>query len=68
MYIYLSVMCRLSRMVQESYCSVQNVQDKRALNKDDLSRNFVLGEPQASLEQNCTNLKASFSGGIMARH
>ena len=30
MYICWFVMCRLSRKVQDSYCSVQNVQDKQA--------------------------------------
>ena len=30
MFICWFVMCRLSRKVQDSYCSVQNVQDKRA--------------------------------------
>ena len=33
MYICWSVMCRFSRRVQDSYCSVQNVQDKWALYK-----------------------------------
>ena len=50
MYICWSVMCRLSRMVQDSYCSVQDVQGKRALYKGALNR--VLGKPQASLLQN----------------
>ena len=44
-------MCRFSRRVQDSYCSVQNVQDKRALYKGASSLNFVHGKPQASLVQ-----------------
>ena len=33
-------MCRLSRKVQDSYCSVQNVQDKQALYKGAASQNL----------------------------
>ena len=39
MYICWSVMCRFPLKVQDSYCSVQNVQDKL------LAFNFVLGLP-----------------------
>ena len=51
MYICWFVISRLSRKVQNSYCSVQNVQDKRALYKGALSLNFVHGKRQASLVQ-----------------
>ena len=45
-------MCRYPLKVQDSYCSVQNDQDKQALYKDAASLNFVLSEQQASLVQN----------------
>ena len=44
-------MCRYPLKVQDSYCSVQNDQDKQALYKDAASLNFVLSEQQASQVQ-----------------
>ena len=65
LYICWFVMCRLSRKVQDSYCSVQNIQDKRAFLQGRANvLNILYTAEESCTEQygNMTNQQIYFSG------